>query len=65
MLNPSTDPRKRNIRIAKMPMNNPTYLYSVKRKDVAPVRKKSKEKDHKVSLVATDSVLRLANKKLK
>lgn len=27
-----------------MLMNNPTYLYSVKRKDVAPINKKKKKK---------------------
>ena len=38
VLNPSTEPRKRNIKTAKATMKIPTYLYSVKRKEVAPVQ---------------------------
>lgn len=36
-LNPSTEPRKRKINMAKAIMKIPTYWYSVKRNDVAPV----------------------------
>lgn len=37
VLKPSTEPRKRKITTAKTPMNIETYLYSVKRNEVAPV----------------------------
>ncbi|KAM1568821.1 hypothetical protein ACFX10_034007 [Malus domestica] len=36
VLKPSTDPRKRKIRIANTTMKTPTYWYIVKRKDVEP-----------------------------
>jgi len=40
VLNPSTEPRKRKITTAKIDMKIPTYWYSVKRNDVAPVHKR-------------------------
>jgi hypothetical protein len=40
VLNPSTEPRKRKMTTAKIDMKIPTYWYSVKRNDVAPVHKR-------------------------
>ncbi|KAF5808255.1 hypothetical protein HanXRQr2_Chr04g0143321 [Helianthus annuus] len=37
VLKPSTEPRKRKIKIAKTTMKIPTYWYSVNKKEVAPV----------------------------
>lgn len=56
VLNPSTEPRKRKIKIAKAIMKIPTYWYSVNRNDVEPVKynscirhKQNKERDGQVS----------------
>lgn len=53
VLNPSTDPRKRKIKIAKATMNTPTYWYIVKRKEVAPVTPMGKTMNNQSQKIQT------------